>query len=205
MKGLTPKQHQILQYVEKFIAEHHYSPSYRELMEEFNFRSPGTIFKYIQTLKRKGVLNGDPQASRSILPVKQTLSSPQLQEIQLPFIGNLSIGYPLELFIQPKLVEIASSIVHDKENTYLLRVQGELLADEGIRDSDLLLIEARQEVQSGEIILGLINQHDTVLKRYYPEGPYIRLESQHSHHPALTIRHEHIAIQGVLVGLIRTY
>jgi repressor LexA len=205
MKGLTPKQHQILQYIEQFIAQHHYSPSYRELMKHFNFRSPGTIFKHIQTLKRKGVLNGDPQVSRSILPVKQTILASKINEVQLPFIGNLSIGYPLELFIQPKIIEIASSLVRDVENTYLLRVQGELLADEGIYDSDLLLIEARQDVQAGEIILGLINQHDTVLKRYYPEGLYIRLESQHPNHPPLTLRHEHIAIQGILVGLMRIY
>lgn len=205
MKGITPKQQQILHFIESFIEKNHYSPSYRELMEHFQFSSTGTVFKYVQTLKKKGMLISDKQVSRSILPIKQPTAQPIHSEIQLPLIGNLSIGYPLELFIQSKFVPVPSSLVHDADNTYLLRMQGELLVEEGIHDSDLLLIEARSDVQAGEIVLGLINQHDTVLKRYYPEGPYIRLESQHPHHPSLTLRHEHIAIQGILVGLLRIY
>jgi repressor LexA len=74
-----------------------------------------------------------------------------------------------------------------------------------MQDGDLLIIEARQDIQPGEIILGLINQTDTILKRYYPEGQYIRLESQQIHIPALIVRCEHIIIQGTLMGLIRMY
>ena len=84
-------------------------------------------------------------------------------------------------------------------------MQGDTLQDEWMQDGDLLLIEARQDIQPGEIILGLINQNDTVLKRYYPEGQYIRLESQHPHVSSLTVRNEHISIQGVLIGLLRIY
>jgi len=205
MKGLTPRQQQILDYIKSFIDAHHYSPSYRELMDYFGFQSPGTMFKHIQTLKRKGVLTGDKRISRSIMPVQPLASLTRMNELQLPFIGNLSIGYPLELFMHPKTLAVPSSLVHDSENTYLLRVQGERLVEEGIQDNDLLIIEARQEIQAGEIILGLINQQDTVLKRYYPEGPYIRLESLTADHSSFTIRHGHMAIQGVLMSLLRIY
>lgn len=205
MKGLTPKQRDILQFIQHFIHQHHYAPSYREIMLHFNFKSAGTVYKHIQTLILKGALTGEKQSHRSILPVQ----TPQLmeisKEIQLPLIANLSAGYPLELFIQVQMITVPSSLVHNPDHTYILQTQGDSLQDEWILDGDLLLIESRQDIQPGEIILGLINQHDTVLKRYYPEGQYIRLESQHPNIRPLTVRTEHISIQGVMVGLLRMY
>lgn len=205
MKGLTPKQREILQFIQHFIENHHYSPSYREIMQNFAFTSPGSVYKHIRTLKRKGVLTADAHSHRSLMPIIPPQTHQETTELKLPLIGNFSAGYPLELFVRTQTLAIPPSLVHDPENTYILQVQGDALQEESIQDGDFLLIEARQDIQAGEIILGLINQQDSVLKRYYPEGQYIRLESQHPLHPALTIRHEHIVIQGVLVGLLRLY
>jgi repressor LexA len=205
MKGLTSKQQEILHFIQRFIEQHHYSPSYREIMQHFDFTSPGSVYKHIHTLMRKGVLTAEKQSHRSLMPIQTPRPVVESKEIRLPLIGNISAGYPLELFVQPQMIAVPSSLVVVAENTYILKTQGDALQDEWIRDGDLLLIEARQDIQPGEIILGLINQHDTVLKRYYPEGQNIRLESQHPHVPSLTVRDEHILIQGVLVGLIRIY
>jgi repressor LexA len=114
-------------------------------------------------------------------------------------------GYPIEMFIRSQTIAVPSSFVNHTNNTYVLRVQGDSLAEESIQDGDLLVIEARSSVQPGEIIIGSINQQDTVLKRYYPEGQYIRLESIHANHLSLTLRHDHLAIQGVLTNLLRFY
>jgi repressor LexA len=206
MKGLTPKQREILQFIQNFIEQHHYSPSYREIMQHFDFTSPGSVYKHLRTLQRKGVLTAEKHSHRSVLPIETPRSTDrESKELQLPLIGNISVGYPLELFVQPRMLVVPASLVCTPENTYILQNQGEALQDEWIQDGDLLLIEARQEIHPGEIILGLINQHDTVLKRYYPEGQNIRLESQNSQMSSLTIRFEHIVIQGVLIGLMRMY
>lgn len=205
MKGLTPKQREILQFIQHFIEQHHYSPSYREIMQHFAFTSPGSVYKHIRTLKRKGVLTTETHAHRSVMPIILPQTTQDTVELKLPLIGHFSAGYPLELFVRTQTLAVPPSLVHAPENTYILQVQGDALQEEGIQDGDFLLIEARQDIQAGEIILGLINQQDSVLKRYYPEGQYIRLESQHPLHPALTVRHEHILIQGVLVSLLRLY
>jgi repressor LexA len=205
VKGLTLKQREILHFIQRFIEQHHYSPSYREIMQYFDFASPGSVYKYVRTLKRKGVLEGEKNSHRSLLPVQPPQTIKESTDVQLPLIGNLSVGYPLELFVQPQMISIPVSLIQAHENTYILQTQGDSLRDEGILDGDLLLIEARQDVQPGEIVLGLINQHDTVLKRYYPEGQNIRLESQHPSIPSLTVRYEHIVIQGVLISLLRMY
>lgn len=204
MKGITSRQQEIFQFIQEFIKLNQYSPSYREIMQHFSFTSPGTVYRHIQTLKNKGMVTADKQSHRSVLPVGNT--QPQkIPPLELPLIGNLSIGYPLELFVKPQMVEVPPSLVHSPDDTYLLQAQGDSLVDEAILDGDILLIEARQEIQPGEIILGLINQHDTVLKKYYPEGQYIRLESRNSQNRPLTIRSDHIIIQGALIGLLRMY
>lgn len=205
MKGLTLKQHEILQFIQRYIDQHHYSPSYREIMHHFDFTSPGSVYKHVRTLQRKGVLTSDKSSHRSLMPIETPKSVKESTDIQLPLIGNLSVGYPLELFIHQQMISIPPSLAHAPDNTYILQVQGDALLDEWIQDGDLILIEARQDIQPGEMILGLINQNDTVLKHYYPEGQNVRLESQQSQVPSLTVRYEHIQIQGVLVGLIRMY
>lgn len=205
MKGLTAKQREILHFIQRFIEQHHYSPSYREIMQHFDFTSPGSVYKHIHTLQRKGVLTAEKNSHRSLLPVSPPQQVQESTDILLPLIGNLSVGYPLELFAKPQMIAVPTSLVQAPENTYILQAQGDALQEESIQDGDLLLIEARQDIQPGEMILGLINQHDTVLKRYYPEGQNIRLESQHAQIPSLTVRYEHILIQGVLVSLLRMY
>lgn len=206
MKGLTPKQIEILEFIQSFIDQHHYAPTYREIMHHFDFKSPGSVHKHVRTLQQKGALNPDRNSHRALKPTEPLKSlTKEASETQIPLIGNLSVGYPLELFIQPKMIAIPPSLVHSPESTYILQVQGDALHEEWIQDGDLLLIEARQDIQPGETILGLINQTDTVLKRYYPEGQYIRLESQESDTHSLIVRSEHIVIQGALVGLVRMY
>lgn len=205
MKGLTQKQREILDFIQRFIRENGYSPSYREIMHHFSLASLGSVYKHIHTLKRKGVLNSDKQSSRSLHVLDSPLTTKPSAEVELAFIGNLSAGYPVELFREPQLLTIPAFLVPHPEHTYILQIQGEGLQEEAIFDGDLILLEARQEAQTGETILALINQHDTTIKRYYPEGQYIRLEGRHlNSHPHI-LRADHLKIQGVLVGLIRSY
>ncbi len=203
MKGLTPKQHEILQYIQNYIEQNQYSPSYREIMDHFSLASPGSIYKYIRTLKRKGALSAEKKCSRSLSLTEPRKQAEVKSEIELPLIGNVAAGYPIELFVKSQMLAIPLSMVHNPENTYLLRTQGDSFQDVFIQDGDLILVEARQEVQAGETILGLINQHDSIIKKYYPDGQHIRLESISQ--PPLTLHSEHIFIQGVLVGLLRAY
>lgn len=205
MKGLTPKQQQILAFVCSFIEEHRYSPSYREIMAHFTFTSPGSVYKYIQILKKKGALVGDKHSRRSIMPAEKTPVLKESTDVFLPLIGNLTVGYPLELFAKHQMLPVPASLVHSPDDTYILQVQGDSLREEAIVSGDFVLIEARQDCRAGEIILGLIHQHDTVLKRYFPEGQYVRLESHRSPSSSMTIRHDHILIRGVLAGLLRLY
>lgn len=202
MKGLSQKQQLMLTFIQDYIKQHHYSPSYREIMQHFSFASPASIYKYIQILKRKGVLTGENRVSRSILPI-DTKPDIKLTEAEVPFVGTLSLKGKMELFMQPQSLAVPASLVSNLNYTYALQTEGDFLNEEFICDGDFLLIEARDEPQDGERVLIKINQQELLIRHYYPEGQYIRLES--ASHQTLILNPTNITILGILVGLIRTY
>jgi repressor LexA len=203
MKGLTSKQRAILDFIQSFIDQHRYSPSYREIMHRFDLASPGSVYKYIQTLKRKGALATEDKCSRSLnIPLSISPSLPS-NDIRLPFIGYLLAHYPIEMFKQSQSIAVPAFLVQVPDNTYILQVQGDTLQEEGMFDGDLILIEARQDIEAGETIVALVNQHETYVKMYYPEGQHVRLQGRRQ--DSLMVRHDLVFIHGVIVGLIRSY
>lgn len=204
MKGLTKRQSDIVNYVGEFIQTHRYSPSFREIMEHFGFTSLGTVYRHIKVLERKGFFHVEKGCGRS-LTLTEALNKEVKVEISLPFIGQIAAGMPIETFSQARTVSVPDYLVHSKEKTYVLRAKGDSLNEEMIADGDLLLVEARQEAYVGETVVALINHHDTIIKRYFPEGSHVRLYGNNPSHRPLLIRNEDLQIQGILVGLVRLY
>lgn len=207
MIGLTKKQQEILSFIQDFINRYKYSPSYREIMHHFGFSSLGSVTKHVDALKRKGFIVGEKQASRSIFPTQQALPERIPIEIELPFIGHLSAGLPIETFPQAQTLAVPEYLVQSREQTYVLRARGNTLQEEMIADGDLLLVEARNEAFEGELIVGILSggHPAAFVKKYYPEGNYIRLEGHTPRFKPWIVRHHEVQIQGVIVGLIRLF
>ena len=205
MKGLTKRQREILDFIEAFIDKHHYSPSYREIQQHFSFSSLGTVYRHIQVLKRKGQISAEKKASRSMALAHEATKKETQGIVELPFIGLIAAGSPIEMFPRTQTLSVPNFLVHTPENTYILRAQGDSLNEELICDGDLLIVEARQEAHAGEIVVAIINQHETIVKRYFPEGQYVRLIGHIANHQPIILNHESLLIQGILVGLLRLY
>lgn len=205
MKGLTKRQREILDFIHEFIKNNRYAPSYREIREHFNFSSLGSVYKYVHTLKGKGALLEDTKGSRSITPSEDPQESTLQNEIEIPFIGHIAAGMPIQTFSQRQQVIVPRAFVHNLEKTYALRAQGDSLSEEMIADGDLIVVEARQEAHPGETIVALINNHDTIVKKFYPEGSYVRLIGTFSHHHPIILRREDVLIQGIVIGLLRLF
>lgn len=205
MKGLTKRQRDIVDFIQEFTANNRYSPSYREICHHFGFSSLGSIYKHMQALKRKGILSSENKTSRSITLTNPSEKSEAFNEIEIPFIGHITAGLPIQTFPQRQQVIIPRSFVHNPEKTYALRAQGDSLNEEFITDGDLLVVEARQEAHQGETIIALINNHDTIVKRFYQEGAYVRLIGTFANHHPIILKQEDVLIQGIVIGLIRIF
>lgn len=206
MSGLTRRQKEIIDFIRAFIKKEGYSPSYREIMSHFGFTSLGSVAGHIRVLKRKGVLRSEDGCSRSLIPVEtESPSHETTTELSLPFIGYISAGAPIETFPQAQSIAVPQYLVQSPENTYILRARGDSLHDELITDGDLLLVRASQEAEPGDHVLALVNRGDALVKRYFPEGNHVYLKSAQPHLPPISLRHDELLIQGVLVGLTRIF
>ena len=62
----TKKQRELLTYIEAFIAEHGYSPSYREIMKAQNYNSVATVALHVNNLIKRGHLQKRENSARSL-------------------------------------------------------------------------------------------------------------------------------------------
>jgi repressor LexA len=202
MKGLTKPQAKIFNYVDTFIKSNGYSPTFRDIQSHFGFASLGSVYTYIKTLKKKGYLLDQRNASVAIGTHEAVPSS---TELTIPFIGHIAAGFPIETFHQTQSVAVPSRFISNAEQTYALKARGDTLIDEHIADGDLIIIEARSLANEGELIIATVNYRDTIVKRFFPEGDYIRLESSDGRHESIILNASEIQIQGIIIALIRSY
>lgn len=203
MKVLTRSQRQVYDYVCSYVKRTGNSPTFREIQSYFKFSSLASVYNYVKVLKKKGFFLNDSRAPIS-LTSPERLEGEEV-ELKLPYIGFIAQGFPIETFPQSKSITVPSSFIHEPENTYVLKAKGETLSEERIADGDLLVVEARQEAQYGEIVLATIKHHETMVKRYYPEGFYVRLEGSYDQHQPIVLEKDQVEIQGVLIGVLRLY
>lgn len=72
----TKKQKELLSFIEGFIAEHGYSPSYREIMSGLSYTSVATVSLHVNNLIKRGHLRKRDHSARSLEVVKAAAEQP---------------------------------------------------------------------------------------------------------------------------------
>lgn len=198
---LTKRQRQILDFINNFVDENKYSPSYREIGEHFELSSPATIHAHIDNLKEKGFLKKGDNKSRSIELVKNEIN--WAEAIELPLVGLITAGQPIEAIQENETIAVPATFVTDNFNSYVLRVKGESMIDEGILDGDYVIVERNPSPRNGDVVVALLDNSYATLKKFFREPDRIRLQPANiSMDP---IYAENPLIQGVVKGIIRKF
>lgn len=205
MKGLTKKQREIVDFIQAFITNNRYAPTFREVATQFNYKSMGTVHKHIESLKAKGVLTKEEGVSRSLSLAKELETKSSLPEVAVPLVGEIGGPSPIRTYSTTRTLGIPSSMVVHPDGTYALLVHGQAFTDELLSDGDVLIVEARQEANPGETVLALINGTELIVKKYYPDGKNVKLVGAQIHHTPLIVNPKNLAIHGVVIGMLRDY
>lgn len=205
MKGLTKRQRELLDFIQEFIDNNRYSPSYREIAARFGMQSVGSVHKHVHTLIRKGFINSDGNVSRSLTTTEEKVVPAAPSVVSVPLIGTISAGSPIQTFSQAQEIEVPASYVPSPGKTYALRAKNDSLNEEMIAEGDLLLVEVRQHALPGETVVALINGTDIIVKRYFKEGAYVKLQGAHTTHSPILLREEDVLVQAVVVCIVRVY
>lgn len=201
MAGLTKRQREIVDFIESYLSEKRHSPSYRDVQHHFGFSSLGSVFNHIQSLKKKGVLPENTKSGRSLALLKEE----KKEGVEIPLIGKLQGGMPIETYAQVSMITLPPSMVSSPHLSYLLRIVGSELEEEWMREGDLLLIQSKTDFEDRETILIQVYGQTTLIKRGFQDPPYIRLESANPEVQPLILREDHVQILGVVLALIRNY
>jgi repressor LexA len=204
---LTQRQREILDYLRKMLREKAYPPTVREIGLAIGLSSSSTVQNHLNTLERKGYIHRDPSKSRAIeLVEKDPLATHQRDNIvSLPIVGQVAAGTPVlaEANIEDH-IEVASGLFG--EDSYLLRVRGDSMIDDGIMDGDLVAVRPGREAQNGAVVVARIEHPETgeseaTVKRLYREATGYRLEPANpSYQP---IRVTDLTVEGLVVGVLR--
>ncbi len=196
--NLTKRQKEIVDFLREYRAEHGISPTQREIREKFHLSSFGTIQKHLKRLEEKGALSRQWTRSRGISPAEEESKG---REVAL--FGYVAAGRPIEPFPDEETIEVPASLLGKGEH-FVLRVRGDSMIEDGIRDGDYVVVARRSTAQNGQTVVALVRGEAT-LKKYYAEGSRVRLQPANASMKPLTVEAQDLTLQGVVTGLIRDY
>lgn len=201
---LTKRQKEVLSYLEGYISEHGYAPSFEEIARHFRFQSLATVHEHLTNLERKGCIRRSYNESRSVevLPPRGTGTASEI-----PLLGRVAAGLPIEALMHEETIAVPDDMLPARGGpNYALKVVGESMIDEQIQDGDLVVVHGRQTAQNGEMVIALVNGAEATVKKFYREtGGWIRLQPANEAMPPLRFQENEVLIQGVVVGVIRRY
>jgi repressor LexA len=195
--NLTKRQKEIVDFIRSYRAEHGISPTQREIREKFHLSSFGTVQKHLKRLEEKGALRREWNRSRGISPVGEASGA------RISLLGLVAAGRPIEPFPVEETIEVPTSLLGKGEH-FVLRVRGDSMIEDGIRDGDFVIVSKRANAQNGQTVVALVRGEAT-LKRYYSEGARIRLQPANASMKPITVDARDLVVQGVVTGLIRDY
>ncbi len=200
---LTKRQKEILDYIGSFIEDRGYAPSFEEIAESFGYSSLATVHEHLSNLERKGYIRKSYNESRSIELVGAEASSPALE---LPLLGAVAAGMPIEAIQDTETVAVPPDMVSRRRDNYVLRVEGNSMIEEQIRDGDYIVVQAQSSAEDGQMVVALVQGESATVKKLYRErGGRVRLQPANPTMEPIFVDAADVRIQGVVVGVIRKY
>jgi len=231
---LTRKQHELLMYINRFIGETGTSPSFDEMKDALDLKSKSGIHRLVSGLEERGFLRRLPHRARALevlrlpqtataegkpgaggesnvirgdfkRPPARTRFGDDADTVQLPLYGRIAAGTPVEALRDPdSTVDVPTNLMGRGEH-YALTVDGDSMADAGIMDNDVVIIERCDTAENGSIVVALIDDNEVTLKRLRRKGNSVALEPANKAYETRIFGPDQVKIQGRLVGLLRKF
>mgnify|MGYP000009368095 CR=1 FL=1 len=200
---VTEKEQDIYDFIVMTKEQMGYPPSVREIAEAAGLKSPSSAQYYLDSLSKKGWIRRDPTKPRALELLKrnQRNSNQEMQMVAVPVIGDVAAGQPILAQQNVESYGLLPETDFDGKGQYLLRVHGNSMINAGILDGDLVVVEACDTAENGEIVVALVDDSATI-KRFYKEHGHYRLQPENDAMEPIIV--DHVQIQGVVIGLTRS-
>ncbi|HKY82495.1 MAG TPA: transcriptional repressor LexA [Sphingobium sp.] len=221
---LTPKQQELLSFIQIRLEEGGVSPSFEEMKEALDLRSKSGIHRLINALEERGFIRRLPNRARALEVLKlpdamhrapKVLAPPKPRLIakppiaandvvEIPLHGRIAAGVPIEALEGQNMLSVPAALLGAGDH-YALEVSGDSMVEAGILDGDFALIQRTDVAREGQIVVALIEENEATLKYFHRDGPRVRLDPANSAYAPQIYDPGQIRIQGKLAGLLRRY
>ena len=197
--ALTRKQKDVLDFITEYVRENGVSPTQKEIQENFQFKSLGSVQDYIKYLKDGGYLSSDTHSVRGLMP-----SAVQQNTEEIPLLGSIAAGTPIEAIENTDMIAVPTHML-GRGKYYALKVKGESMIEAGILDGDYALIRRTDTARDGEIVVALVRGEEATLKYLRREDGRVRLDPANAAYEPQLYDPREVVVQGKLAGLLRRY
>jgi repressor LexA len=193
----TDFQDNLYNFINEYITHKGISPSYAEMLLAMGIspHSKSLITRSLRALNKEGKIVLKKEGRRVLISVISK---------QLPLIGCISAGNPIEAISDYQSIDINKLL--EGESRFALQVKGNSMIDDGILNGDIIICRHTSSANEGDIVVALIDQHNTTLKRisFKVKGMITLVPSNPDLKPRAYAA-ERVFIQGIYVGLVRIH
>lgn len=206
MKGLSPKQQAILEFMREFLDEHDYPPSIRDIQDGCDISSTSVVDYNLKALEQKGFIRRDREVSRGIELLDG--GRRRARAIAVPIMGTIAAGQPIPTLspdqVDPdNIFEATEEMVRGRKDVYALKVRGTSMIDALVNDGDIVILEATQSADDGDMVAAwLKKEEEATLKKFYREGDRIRLQPANSTMKPIFTEADNVEVQGRVLATI---
>lgn len=191
----TEFQAKLYYFICDYMKDTGYSPTFSEMIAAMNIspRSKSLVTRSLRALNQEGKVFLKKQGRRLLISL-----SPK----GLPLMGRISAGLPIEAIMEHQSIDIETLL--QGSHQFALQVKGNSMIEDGILDGDIIICKQTASAHEGDIVVALIDQHNTTLKRIsYKVKNMITLIPSNPELKPRAYSPERIQIQGIYIGLIR--
>ena len=200
--AITARQRKVFDYVSHYVDAHQEPPTIAEIGKQFGMSSSASVHQVLSILEREGLIRRIPNVSRGIEIVERATAE---EKYEIPLLGVVAAGRPIEAVLNYETVNIPRDMLR-RARMFALRVRGDSMIDEQIRDDDYIIVQSQQTAENGQTVVALIDGTDATVKRFYPGRNQVRLEPANPRYKPIVVKPaDRVRIQGVVVGVIRKY
>lgn len=209
-KGKSDKQQRILKYIRGFIDEHDYPPSIRQIQDACGISSTSVVDYNLKRLENRGIIRRDREVSRAIEVLEG--GARRARVVPVPIVGTIAAGQAIEVPEDSawrdgtETIDVPPEIVRNRDNVFAVRVKGNSMIDALVSDGDVVVLEGTSAAREGEMVAALIkDQQATTLKKFYREGPKVRLQPCNETMDPIYADADNVEVQGRVIHVSRSF
>ncbi len=193
-KKISGKTEEIFKFIKNKVKENSYPPTLREIAMGVGLNSTWTVRYHLKKLSDYGYIKLKKGISRGIEIFNLNTG--------IPLLGRISAGIPEEA------IENAGNYISDladffgANEIFALKVKGNSMEGEGIKDNDIVIVKKQQVANDGDIVAAMIDGEVTVKFFYHTKQGIKLVPANPAYKPIIS---KNVEILGKVTGVIRKY